>query len=444
MTETADASGLNQMTEQQKHREARKVVLSSYLGSTIEFYDFLLYASASALVFPAVFFSSMTPAAGAVAGYLTFAAGYVARPLGGMIFGHFGDRIGRKKMLVLSMMIMGIVSILIGLIPSAASIGMAGGFILLGLRFLQGIAIGGEWGGAALMALEHSDPKRRGFAASFVNAGAPTGAALGTFAMGFFASLPDEAFLSWGWRVPFLGSALLLIIGMIVRTQIAESPIFKEALAREEMAEVKPELPLLSIIRRPKNLLLVMFGGAAGFALQVLLSTFIVRYAVAHGAERQPVLFAFAAASLVSIFMVVAAGRISDRLGRRPVMLAGLALFIALIWPLFGFFGSASTGLIFLGFVIALLCHSLIYGPLAAFISEQFGTKARYTGASLGYQMATLLGAGFTPTILAGIYGDDGRLGGVMLYIAGLSALSAIAILLTKESKDIDLETYEH
>lgn len=444
MSRAAEAAGLDRMPESRRQREARKVVLSSYLGSTIEFYDFLLYASATALVFPHVFFSSMTPVAAVIAGSLTFAAGYIARPLGGMIFGHFGDRLGRKKMLVLSMLIMGGASTLIGLIPGGDTIGAAGGLILVALRFLQGIAIGGEWGGAALMALEHANPKERGFAASFVNAGAPSGAALGTFAMGLFASLPDEQFLSWGWRIPFLLSAALLIVGMIIRTQIAESPIFKAALAEEEQAEAKPEVPLLSVIRRPKNLLLVMFGGAAGFALQVLLSTFVVSYAVEHGAERQPVLYAFAAASVLSILMVVAAGKLSDRFGRRPVMLVGMGLFLILIWPLFSFFGSANTLLIFVGYLIALLCHSTIYGPLAAFISEQFGTAARYTGASIGYQMATLLGAGFTPTILAAIYGGDGRIGGVMLYIAALTALSAVAIILTRESKDIDLETYQH
>lgn len=444
MSETAHAPELHGMSIRQRQKEARRVVLSSYLGSTIEFYDFLLYAAATALVFPQVFFADMTPVAATIAGSLTFAAGYIARPVGGVIFGHFGDRLGRKKMLVLSMLVMGGASTLIGLIPGSATIGAAGGLILVALRFLQGIAIGGEWGGAALMALEHSAPKERGFSASFVNAGAPSGAALGTFMMGLFASLPDEQFLSWGWRVPFLFSALLLIVGMVIRAKITESPIFKAAVAHDEVAEKKPELPLLSVIKRPKNLLLVMFGGAAGFALQVLLATFVVTYAVANGAERQPVLYAFAAASVLSVFMVVLAGRLSDRFGRRPVMLVGMVAFLVLIWPLFSLFGSASTLLIFLGFVIALFCHSTIYGPLAAFISEQFGTTARYTGASLGYQMATLLGAGFTPTILASIYGGDGRIGGVMAYIAALTAVSAVAILLTKESKDIDLETYQH
>lgn len=444
MSAVAQPSELSELSTGQRQKEARRVVLSSYLGSTIEFYDFLLYTAAAALVFPQVFFAGMTPVAGTIASYLTFAAGYVARPIGGMIFGHFGDRLGRKKMLVLSMFIMGAASFLIGVIPGSATIGMAGAFILLTLRLLQGIAIGGEWGGAALMALEHASPKDRGFAASFVNAGAPSGAALGTFAMGLAAALPEERFFSWGWRVPFLFSALLLVVGLVIRLKISESPIFQAAVERDEAAEKPRELPILSVVKRPKNLLLVMFGGAAGFAIQTLLATFTVAYAVAHGAERQPVLYAFAGASILSIGMVILAGKVSDRIGRRPLMILGMLLFMAFAYPLFALMRTGNTWLIFVGFTVALLCHSTIYGPLAAFISEQFGTAARYTGASVGYQMATLLGAGFTPTILAAIYGGDGRIGAVVTYLIVLTVISGVAIILTKESKDIDLETYQH
>lgn len=435
---------LEQLSVQEKRKEARRVVLSSYLGSTIEFYDFLLYATAAALVFPHVFFSNLDPLAATVASYGTFAAGYLARPLGGVIFGHFGDRLGRKKMLILSMLIMGVASTLIGVIPPEAVIGSWGAIILVTLRFFQGIAIGGEWGGAALMALEHAEPSKRGFAASFVNAGGPSGAALGTFVMGIFASLPEEQFLSWGWRIPFLFSAALLIVGLVIRAKISESPIFQAAVAEDAQKSEKPKLPIWSIIRRPKNLLLVMFGGAAGFALQVVMASFAVTYAVANGAERQPVLYAFATASVLTIAVVVLMGKVSDRLGRRPLMLAGMILFMALLYPMFGWFASANILLIFLAFLVGLVCHGMIYGPLAAFISEQFGTGARYTGASVGYQMATLLGAGFTPTIVASLYGADGQISRVILYLGILTAISGIAILLTKESKNIDLHTYEH
>jgi MFS family permease len=287
-------TALAQSSTAAKRKEARTVILSSYLGSTIEFYDFLLYATAAAVAFPKVFFAGTDEWVGVVAAYATFAAGYVARPLGGIIFGHFGDRIGRKGMLIVSMAMMGVASTLIGLIPGSSVIGPWGAVLLVLLRVCQGIAVGGEWGGAALMALEHSDPKRRGFAASFVNAGAPTGAVLGTVVMGIFSALPQDAFLAWGWRVPFLLSFVLLIVGMFVRLRVSESPIFAEAVAKESTQGSKRKIPLLEVLKRPKALIMIMFAGAAGFGLQVVLPTFSVTYAVSKGAPQQGVLYAFA------------------------------------------------------------------------------------------------------------------------------------------------------
>ncbi|MEO8281856.1 MAG: MFS transporter [Pseudarthrobacter sp.] len=423
-----------------KRKEARTVILSSYLGSTIEFYDFLLYATAAAVAFPKVFFAGTDEWVGVVAAYATFAAGYVARPLGGIIFGHFGDRIGRKGMLIISMAMMGIASTLIGLVPGASMIGPWGAVILVFLRVCQGIAVGGEWGGAALMALEHSDPKRRGFAASFVNAGAPTGAVLGTLVMGAFSALPQDAFLAWGWRVPFLLSFVLLIVGMFVRLRVSESPIFAEAVAKEGAQGTKRKIPLLEVLRRPKALIMIMFAGAAGFGLQVVLPTFSVTYAVSKGAPQQGVLYAFAGASAISIVFVLLGGRLSDRFGRRPVMVAGLALFIAYLFPMFGMLSSGNVGLIFLAFTVALVLHSSLYGPLAAFVSEQFGTTNRYTGAAVGYQLATLIGAGFTPGIVAGLYKDSGQsIVPVVVFLSVMALVSIVFILLTRESKNNDL-----
>ncbi|GAC1493521.1 MAG: MFS transporter [Pseudarthrobacter sp.] len=423
-----------------KRKEARTVILSSYLGSTIEFYDFLLYATAAAVAFPKVFFAGTDEWVGVVAAYATFAAGYVARPLGGVIFGHFGDRIGRKGMLIVSMAVMGIASTLIGVIPGASVIGPWGAVLLVVLRVCQGIAVGGEWGGAALMALEHSDPKRRGFAASFVNAGAPTGAVLGTLVMGAFSALPEDAFLAWGWRVPFLLSFVLLIVGMFVRLRVSESPIFAEAVAKEAAQGTKRKIPLVEVLRRPKSLIMIMFAGAAGFGLQVVLPTFSVTYAVSKGAPQQGVLYAFAGASAISILFVLLGGRLSDRFGRRPVMVAGLALFIAYLFPMFGMLSSGNVGLVFLAFTVALVLHSSLYGPLAAFVSEQFGTTNRYTGAAVGYQLATLVGAGFTPGIVAGLYKDSGQsIVPVVVFLSVMALVSIVFILLTRESKNNDL-----
>ncbi|OMH32355.1 MFS transporter [Tersicoccus sp. Bi-70] len=427
-------------------REVRRVLLSSYLGSTIEFYDFLLYATASSLVFGAVFFANLDPLTATIASFGTFAAGYVARPLGGFIFGHFGDRLGRKKMLVLTMSLMGIGSTLIGLIPTPAVIGALAPILLILLRVCQGIAVGGEWGGAALMALEHAASGRRGFAASFANAGAPSGAVLGTLILGLFAALPTDQFLAWGWRVPFLLSVVLLAVGLYVRSRISESPVFKAAMAQAERNEAeRPAVPLFSVLRRPKALILTALGAAAGFAFQVTMATFAVTYAVAAGAERQGTLFAFSAASFISIFVVIGAGRLSDRVGRKPMIVGGLVLFILYLFPFFALVGSANPVLIFLGFTIGLFLHSCLYGPLAAFVSEQFGTASRYTGASGGYQLATLLGGGFTPGILASLYASSQRsIVPVVVFLAVVGVVSLVAVLFTRESRDLDLTTVEH
>jgi MFS family permease len=440
-------SGLTQlqaMGTAERRKEARTVIASSYLGSTIEYYDFLLYATAAAVVFPKVFFSGMDDWVGVVAAYGTFAAGYVARPLGGIIFGHFGDKVGRKGMLIVSMLVMGVASTLIGLVPDASVAGPWGAVMLVILRVCQGIAVGGEWGGAALMALEHSESGRRGFAASFVNAGAPTGAVLGTFIMGAFSSLPNAQFLAWGWRVPFLLSFVLLGVGMFVRLKVSESPIFKAALEQEKQEQEKLEIPLLQVLRRPKTLIFTMLAGAAGFALQVVLATFAVTFAVSKGADRQGVLYAYAAASLVSIAFVILGGRLSDKLGRRPVMVGGLVVFIAYLVPMFQLLSSNNIMLIFAAFAVGLMIHSMLFGPLAAFVSEQFGTTSRYTGASLGYQLATLLGAGFTPGIVAQIFKDSGQnTGSVVWYLAIMSVVSIVFILLTREPRNNDLRTVQ-
>lgn len=445
MSTTDSGTATERPQAKNMQREARRVIASSFIGSTIEFYDFLLYATATALVFPHVFFTNLDPLAGAIASAGTFAAGYLARPLGGAVFGHFGDRLGRKKMLVLSMLVMGSASTLIGLVPGQAVIGSWGAVILILLRVLQGIAIGGEWGGAALMALEHAKGGKRGFAASFTNAGAPMGAALGTTVMGFVNHATGEAFLEWGWRIPFLLSVVLLALGIIIRSKIAESPIFEEAVEEEGKLGEKPKLPIVQILRRPKNLILVMLGGAGGFALQAVISIFAVGYAVDHGADRSTVLYLFALASVVSIPCVVGWARLSDVVGRKPIMITGTVLYLVLIFPMFAWYASGNGFLIFLAMTVGLCSHAAIYGPLAAFVSEQFGTTARYTGASVGYQLATLIGAGFTPTIITSIFASSqGDVTPVLWYLIGMGAVSAVFILLTRESKNNDLETYEH
>lgn len=307
---TVDSAGAP-LAGRDKQREIRRVVLSGYLGSAIEFYDFLLYGTAAALVFPKVFFAGLDEFTALVLSFGTFAAGYLARPLGGVLFGHYGDRIGRKKMLVVTMFVMGLASFLIGLIPGTATIGAAAVIILVLLRVAQGVAVGGEWGGAALMALEHAEHGKRGFTASFINAGAPSGALLGSLMLGLFALLPEDQFLSWGWRVPFLLSAALLALGLWVRSQVSESPVFQQVLAAaaaDEAAHRAAPVPLWSVLRRPKALILTMLGAGAAFAFQVTMATFAQTYAVQTGTSRSAVLFGFSVASFLAVFGVLAGG----------------------------------------------------------------------------------------------------------------------------------------
>ena len=435
-------------TDRSTIRDRRRVIFSSYLGTTIEFYDFLLYATASAVVFGPVFFSGLEPWAGVVAAYGTFAAGYVARPLGGIVFGHFGDRVGRKKLLVLSMLIMGLASTAIGLVPSPDLIGAWAAVLLVLLRVIQGIAIGGEWGGAALMALEHADPKTRGFAASFTNAGAPTGSVLGLLVMSAFSSLPQEAFLSWGWRVPFLLSFVLLLVGLYVRSRVSESPVFEQAMAKldEKAARTKDTrrtVPLLQVLRRPGLLVTVILAATSAFALQTLLSTFAISYTVATGVPRSEVMLAFAGAGIISIATTLLMGKLSDRLGRKPLMIAGNILFILVLPAVFGLLSSGSLGLIFLAFTLGIVTQTVLYGPMAAFIAERFGTSSRYTGASMGYQIATLLGAGFTPIVLANLYvGGESTLP-VIIYLSVIALVSLVTVAFMPESNHRNLSEDE-
>lgn len=422
-------------------RERRRVIFSSFLGTTIEFYDFLLYATASAIVFGPVFFAGLEPWAGVVASYGTFAAGYVARPLGGIIFGHFGDKLGRKKLLVVSMLIMGLASTAIGLVPGPDLIGAWSAVLLVLLRVIQGIAIGGEWGGAALMALEHADPKSRGFAASFTNAGAPTGSVLGLLMMSGFATMPQDQFLAWGWRVPFLLSFVLLLVGLYVRSRVSESPVFQEAMSRLSAASPQAKVrgsvaPLLQVLRRPGLLVTVILAATSAFALQALLSTFAISYTVALGVPQFQVMLAFAGAGAISIFTTLLMGRISDKVGRKPLMIAGNVLFLLVLPAIFALLSTGNIALIFTAFTLGIVTQTVLYGPMAAFIAERFGTAFRYTGASVGYQVATLLGAGFTPLVLAALYGSSGKsVLPVILYISGIAVVSLVTVIFMPESK---------
>jgi len=413
--------------------QLRRAVLSSYLGSVIEYYDFLLYATASAVVFNKIFFSNLDPLVGTVASFGTLATGYLARPLGGIVFGHFGDRIGRKKMLVLSMTLMGVGSTLIGLLPTYAQIGVWAPILLVLLRVVQGIAVGGEWGGAALMSAEHA-PSRRGLWTSFTNAGAPTGVVLSTLVLALSAAATGEAqFLAWGWRVPFLLSIVLLAIGLFVRARVAETPVFAEA-----AKPMRP--PLVEVLRNhPRNLLLSIGVGFGAFVAQATITTFVISYAVQIGFPRSTVLNALTLSSAVAVFGIIGFSALSDRLGRRPVVLAGAAAMAIWAFALFPLIDSGSTALLVVAVVVGQgLVHTAWYGPLAALYTELFSTGARYTGASLGYQVAGL-GAGIAPVAFASVMAAGGGTLTVSIIMAVCCLVSVACILALRETSTTDL-----
>ena len=415
--------------------QLRRAVLSSYLGSVIEYYDFLLYATAAALVFNKVFFSNLDPLVGTVASFGTLATGYIARPLGGLVFGHFGDRIGRKKMLVLSMALMGVGSTLIGVLPTYEQVGVLAPILLVALRVVQGIAVGGEWGGAVLMSAEHAS-SRRGLWASFTNAGAPSGVVLSTLVLAVTAALTgEEAFLAWGWRISFLLSIVLLAIGLFVRARVEETPVFAEA-AKNKPA--KP--PLLEVLRHhPRNLLLSIGVGFGAFVAQGTITTFLISYAVQAGFPRPTVLNALTLSSFVAIFGIIGYSALSDRVGRKPVVIAGAVAMGIYAFLLFPMVDSGSVALLTLAIVLGQgVVHPAWYGPLAALYTELFSTGSRYTGASLGYQFAGL-GGGIAPLIFASVLAGGGSTTTVSIIIAAGCVLCIGCILALRETATADL-----
>jgi MFS family permease len=433
----ADSRDPQRSPEQQRH--LRRVLLSSYLGSTVEYYDFLVYGTAASLVLGRLFFSDQSQLVGTIAAFGTLAAGYVARPVGGVIFGHFGDRLGRKKMLIITMMLMGVASTLIGLLPTQQQIGVAAPVLLVSLRVLQGVALGGEWGGATLMALEHAPGRRRGLSVAIVNAGGPSGAVLAALVMGVFSLLPEDQFLSWGWRVPFLISAVLVGVALWIRVGVHESPIFRSAVK----VPAEERFPLLEVLHRPRAVVLSGLSGIAPTAVQSLLATFALTFAVLHGTDRATALFAAALGSVVNVVTVPLFGALSDRIGRRPVLVGGFLAGAALVHPTLSMIGSGDAAMVFVGYVVGYgLIVGALMGTLSSFISEQFSTTSRYTGSSLGYQLAATLGAGFAPLVAANLLagpGDGSDVWPVSVFVVVLSVVSAAAVLCTRELSRADI-----
>ena len=409
----------------------RQVILASFIGTTIEWYDFFLYGTAAALVFNRLFFPTLNPLAGTLSAYGTFAVGFVARPLGGIVFGHYGDRVGRKTMLVWSLLIMGIATALIGLTPGYDRIGIWAPALLIVLRFVQGFGVGGEWGGAVLLSVEHSEPGRRGFHGAWPQMGVPAGLLLST---GLFAalsgSLPEQAFLAWGWRVPFLLSLVLVGVGLFVRLRVLESPSF---VAVKE-AGLDSRSPLLDVLRRhPRE---VLIGAGMRFAQNVLFYIYTV-FALSYGEKslgysRGAMLRAVIAASVVGLFSIPFWSYLSDRIGRRPVYLAGALVSLAIVFPCFWLMARGPE-FVPIAIILAMIGHDMMYGPMAAYFSELFGTSVRYSGASLIYQLTSVFSGGLAPFIATVLLARHGA-GAVAGYLVACCALTAVATWFAPET----------
>jgi len=417
----------------------RRVIIASLIGTSLEWYDFFIYGTAAALVFNKLFFPSFEPLVGTLLAFATFAVGFIARPVGGVIFGHYGDKLGRKNILVVTLLLMGIATFAIGLLPTHATIGVWAPILLVVLRFIQGLGLGGEWGGAVLMTLESGHATRRGLNASWPQVGVPIGLLLSNGVLSLMGRVTSEsAFLSWGWRVPFLLSGLLVVVGLWIRLRIAESPLFREVEAKDTRAKA----PIIDVLRHYPKQVLLAIGARVGvdvafYTFVLFVTTYITTFL--H-LPKSYALNAVLIAAGCQVILIPWFGRLSDRFGRRPVYLFGAVG--AAIW-VFVFFALLDTGnfpLIVLAVVVALIFHAAMYGPQAAFIAEMFPTKIRYTGASMGYQLAGIFGGALAPIISVALLDQFDTSLVVSLYVVAVLALTTGCVLLAPETSQIDLE----
>jgi len=427
VVETVAATDVSQKASTITH-----VVWASVLGTAIEWYDFLIYGTAAALVFNKLFFPSLDPFIGTIVALSTYAVGFVARPIGGAVIGHFGDRIGRKAMLVTTMMIMGAGTFLIGCLPTYDQIGIWAPILLVTLRFVQGIGIGGEWGGAVVMVIEHAG-NRRGFWGSLVQIGFPVGVAASAGIFGFVTQLPEQSFLSWGWRVPFLISILLVAVGFFVRYRLTETPAFQEVVARQGVVRQ----PIVEVFRRDwRSFLLAVGITVSEVGLAYLLTVFVINYSTTMlGLPRQVILNAVVYAALVEFITLPLAGWLSDIYGRKVLYMTGALASIAVAFPFFWLFETKDTTVITITLIVTMtLTHALLFGPKAAYMPELFGTRVRYSGAALGANIASAISGGFSPLIATALLAWAGASWAVSVFIIGLSVITVLSLLFAPET----------
>jgi len=424
------------MSGQQERTSHVKVATASLIGTAIEWYDFFLYGTAAALIFNKLFFPTFDPMVGTLLAFATYALGFVARPLGGLVFGHYGDKIGRKTMLYLTLLIMGTATAIIGILPTYETLGVWAAILLVTCRLVQGFGLGGEWGGAVLMAVEHAPENRRGFYGSWPQLGAPLGLVLGTLVFSVFSSLMSDAqFNAWGWRLPFLFSIILVVVGLWIRMTIAESPEFQKIKAEKQ--EVK--MPIIDAIRlHPMNILLAMGARFAENGFFYIFATFTLAYATqALGMNRQDILNGVLIAAAIETFTIPAFGALSDHLGRRPVYIFG-AIFSALMsFPLFWLLGTKVAVLAWIAIALGLAVgHAAMYGPQASFLSELFGTKVRYSGVSLGYNLASIFAGALSPLIATWLMVTyKPATWPISVYMIGLAVITLVSVYFAVETR---------
>ncbi len=415
--------------------EVNRVVFASSIGTIIEWYDFLIYGTAAALVFNKLFFPASDPLVGTLAALGSAAVGFFARPFGGALFGYFGDRLGRKSMLLITLAIMGLGTFAIGLLPTYSQIGIWAPILLIIFRIIQGIGLGGEWGGASLMVLEHAPKRHRGLCGSLVQTGFPIGLILASGSFALVTKMPEADFLSWGWRIPFLFSIVLVSIGSFIRLNVSESPLF---LAMKEKKEVQANPIIETLFKHPKNFLIAVGLKICEVSWVYLLTVFVVVYATKNlGLQKSLMLQAIMIAAAIEIISIPLFGYLSDIFGRRPFYFAGAIFTIGFAFPLFWMLELRDPIFVISAIAIALsFGHGLMFGPEATYFPELFGTQVRYTGASLGFQVSAAIGGGLTPILATLLVGYFGGTTGVSVLLIMVALITITAAYFAKETRD--------
>lgn len=441
---TSIAASIGTMTDAEHRTQLRRAVIASTVGTTIEWYDFFLYGTAAGLVFGKLYFPNEDPLSGTLSAFAIYFVGFVGRPIGAAIFGHYGDRIGRKATLIATLILMGLGTFLVALVPTYSQIGIWGAIILTILRVIQGIGVGGEWGGSVLLSMEWTKATHnRGFIASWPQFGVPAGLFLSNLAVLAFSAMAGDSFVTWGWRIPFFLSIFLVAIGLYIRLGILETPTFSKLVAENKLERT----PVAEVIKRqPKEIILTAFARMSEQAPFYIFTAFVFAYGVGTlHVSRDLLLVSVLVASVVSLFTIPYSGHISDRIGRKKMYIIGAVVTAIYGFVYFGLINTGSSVLIFIAIVLSLIPHDMQYGPQAAMIAECFTGRLRYSGASLGYQLASIIAGGPAPLIATALFAAYHSWVPIALYILACAVITIIATAMLPDYTNRDIsEEYHH